>query len=308
MKTLHQAVRDYVALRQSLGYKFAGPQWVLREFAHYMARQRTKRITAAAVLRFVQLRPASQPATLARRFSAVRGFALHHRLHGDPRTEPPAAGLIPSVSRRARPWLASEEEILRLLLAARRYRTRKRLLPPLYYFLFGLLAVTGLRIGEALGLEDRDIDWANGVLTVRQAKFGQDRLIPLHATTLVHLRAYLAVRSRLLWVARRKSPRLFLTSCGTALSYRGVWYVYLRVRRTAGLGSMRLHDLRHRFAVEALRRWYRDGESIDRRLPVLSTYLGHASVAGTYWYLSGTPGLMAAASARLDRRWEGGGR
>ena len=308
MKTPHRAVRDYVALRQSLGYKFTEQQWVLREFARYLSKQGTSRITAALVLRFVQLRPASQPATFARRFSAVRGFTLYHRLHVDPRTEPPAAGLIPRIVRRARPWLASEEEILRLLRAARRYPTTKRLLPPLYYCLFGLLAVTGMRVGEALRLEDQDIDWANGVLTVRQAKFGQDRLIPLHASTLAHLRAYLAVRSRLLWLARRKSRQLFLTSCGTALTYRGVHYVYRRVRRTAGLGSMRLHDLRHRFAVESLRRWYREGAPIDRRLPVLSTYLGHASIEGTYWYLSGTPGLMAAASARLDRRWEGGGR
>jgi integrase len=308
MKTLHRAVRDYVELRQSLGYKFTTEGWVLREFARYMAKHRSSRITPAVVLRFVQLRPASQRATLAHRFSTLRGFALHHRAHGDPRTEPPAEGLIPGCSRRARPRLASEEEILRLLQAARQYRTSKRLLPPLYYCLFGLLTVTGMRIGEALRLEEKDIDWANGVLTVRQAKFGQDRLIPLHASTLARLRGYLAVRARLLGVARRKSPRLFLASCGTPLSYRGVWYVYRRVCQAAGLGAMRLHDLRHRFAVESLRRWYREGAPIDRRLPVLSTYLGHASVVGTYWYLSGTPGLMAAASARLERRWAGGGR
>jgi integrase/recombinase XerD len=311
MKTPQQSVREFVQLKQSLGYKFTSDASVLVEFGRFMAREHQKRITTAIALRFASLRPASQAASQAARYNAVRLFAIYDQLHREPRNESLPAKQLPSGRQRARPCLNSEAEILRLLESARRYRTVRARPPAVYYFLFGLLVVTGMRVREALGLEDRDIDWENAVLTVRAAKFGRDRLVPLHASTMQQLRSYQEARDRALAKAGRRSPRLFLTSRGTALSYPGVYFVYLRVRQAAGLNrpvGPRIHDLRHRFAVESLLRWYRLDEPIEERLPVLATYLGHESMVGTYWYLSCTPALMATAAARLEQRWEGGHR
>ena len=309
MKTLQESVCEYVQLRQSLGYKFVGEAIVLREFARYMAQQREAHVTTAAALRFALLRPLTKSSTQSIRYGVVSRFAIYHRLHDDPLTEQPPPKLIPRGTQRARPCFYSDAEILRLLEAAKHYHSKKALLPASYYCLFGLLVVTGMRVGEALGLEDRDIDEENAVLTIRGAKFGKDRLVPLHASTMECLRAYQKTRDDLVTESNHRSAKLFLTSRGTALSYRRVYHVYRRMRLAAGLDlsiSSRLHDLRHRFAVETLLRWYRQGEPVDRRLPVLATYLGHASMAGTYWYLSCTPALMAAAATRVDQRWEGG--
>jgi integrase/recombinase XerD len=309
MKPLSRSVRDYVQLRRSLGYKYGTEATVLREFARFMAAQSLAHITTAAALRFALARPESKASTKAHRYDTVRHFARDCRQHEDPRTESLPPKMVPGPVQRAKPRFCSELEIQRLLATTRHYRTPRTLLPVLYHCLFGLLTVTGMRVGEALGLEDQDIDWANALLTIRGAKFGTDRLVPLHRSVLERIRKYQITRDRLLGRSRRRSNRLFVTSRGTALSYFGVHYVFLRVRRAAGLDrpvGLRMHHLRHRFAVETLRRWYQQGEPIDRRLPVLATYLGHASMAGTYWYLSCTPALMAAAAERLDRRWEGG--
>jgi integrase/recombinase XerD len=309
MKSLHQSVRDYVKLRRSFGYKYGTEAKVLREFARFMSAQGLAQITTAAALRFAMVRPENKASTKAQRYAAVRHFAHDCRQHEDPQTERPPPKLVVGAVQRAKPYFCSELEIQRLLATAQHYRTPKTLLPVLYHCLFGLLVVTGMRVGEALGLEDRDIDWENALLTIRGAKFGTDRLVPLHPSVLERIRGYQETRDRLLGQSPRRSARLFVTSRGTALSYVGVYYVFLRVRKMAGLDrpvGLRMHHLRHRFAVETLRRWYQHGEPIDRRLPVLATYLGHSTMEGTYWYLSCTPALMAAAAERLDQRWEGG--
>ena len=309
MKTLHRSVHDYVKLRRSLGYKYRTQERMLREFVRFMATHGFAHITTTVALRFAFARPESQASTKAQRYAEVRRFARDCRQHEDPLTEQPPPNRVSGAVQRAKPYFCSEPEIQRLLAAAQQYRTPKTLLPVLYHCLFGLLAVTGMRVGEALGLEDQDIDWGNALLTIRGAKFGTDRLVPLHPSVLARIREYQITRDRLLGRSRSRSARLFVTSRGTALSYIGVHYVFLRVRRMAGLDrpvGLRMHHLRHRFAVETLRRWYQCGEPIDRRLPVLATYLGHATMAGTYWYLSCTPALMAAAAERLDHRWEGG--
>jgi integrase/recombinase XerD len=249
--------------------------------------------------------------TQAHRYGAVRRFMEYQRLHQDPETEVIPAGLLQAKSQRARPYFATADEIRCLLSAARHYPSTSALLPASYYCLLGLLVVTGMRVGEALNLEDRDIDWTNRVLTIRQAKFGKDRLVPLHASCLRQIQAYRNCRDLTLGKLRGRSPRLFLTRKGTSLNYCRVNHVFRKLRRIAGWPSTgrcapRLHDLRHRFAVETLRRWYAMGEPVEQRLPVLATYLGHSTREGTYGYLSGTPALRTAAAARLDRRWKGG--
>jgi integrase len=177
-----------------------------------------------------------------------------------------------------------------------------------FHCLFGLLAVTGLRVGEALRLRREDTDLHHGVLTIRDTKFGKSRLVPVHATTREALLRYAAQRDE--HPDRQSSPYFFVTERGHRLLIQYVHPVFWKLSRQIGLRGLgdhtgpRLHDLRHRFAVQALVGWYRAGEDVERLLPALSTYLGHSCVRDTYWYLSACPELMEHAAKRLEARWE----
>jgi integrase/recombinase XerD len=244
----------------------------------------------------------------ARQMGILRMFALYRR-NGDAQTEVPPIGLLPFRSRRAAPYLYSEEEIVRLMDAAGAIESPYSLQPWTYRCLFGLLAVSGMRLGEALNLSCDAIDWSKSLLTIRGAKFGKSRLVPLHASTLAALQDYAKRRDRTF--AKRPVSHFFVTSRGTRLENSNVNAVFRTLSRKIGLRSSgvrngpRLHDFRHRFAVETMLRWYREGEEVSRKLPVLSTFLGHAHVSSTYWYLSSSPEIMAAAGKLLDTRWEG---
>lgn len=310
MNTLRQALHDYLQLRRSLGFKLHDAGLQLPRFVHFMEQRQAGSITARLALEWAQQSATVQPAEWARRLGFVRGFA-RYRSATDPATEIPAAGLLPHRSTRARPYLYSEREIEQLLGAALRLPTawpRTPLRPHLYHCLFGLLSVTGLRIGEALHLRVIDVDLDQAVLTIRGAKLGRERLVPLHASTCTVLAAYLAQRERTF--GDRASPYLFVSNRGNRLDGGDVHRTFYALSRQVGLRGLddsagpRLHDLRHRFAVNTLLRWYASGDDAARRLPVLSTFLGHVHVADTYWYLSAWPELMSQAMARLERRWE----
>jgi integrase len=320
MKTLRKAVDDYLELRRSLGFKLARHETRVRQFIAFLERRKSTRITTQLALQFATENHQLHPKTQASRLSAVRGFA-RYRGGYDPRTEIPPLGLLPAKSWPARPYLYSEAEILRLLEATKNYPSWNRFPGPwwsrfqaqTFYCIFGLLAVTGMRIGEVLHLQPADIDWTEGVLTIRNAKFGKSRLVPLHSSTVQALATFVKHRDRF-FRRLRPQPELshfFVTSRGTRLQVTHLDRVFLFLSRQIGLRAPnarcgpRLHDFRHRFAIETLLRWYRDGEKVDRLLPVLSTYLGHTHVTGTYWYLRCTPELMAAAGERLERRWKG---
>jgi integrase len=181
--------------------------------------------------------------------------------------------------------------------------------PRTYHCLFGLLAVSGLRLGEAVNLQPQDVDWSGGVLTIRGAKFGKTRLVPLHSSTLAVLRNYADLRDKIF--TGRILPTFLVTSHGTKLEKTNLSRIFRELSRQIGIrkpgvrNGPRLHDFRHRFAIETLLRWYRTGEEVTRRMPVLSTYLGHVNVSGTYWYLSSTPELIASASKLIEARWKG---
>lgn len=308
MKPLREAIQDYLALRRSLGFKLRHAGHCLLEFASFLEAKNTTRITTQLALEWAQQNPSSHPSTWAQRLGHVRGFARHH-VATDPQTEIPPPGLLPYSPSRARPCLYSEEEIAHLLRCAIELDPIDGLRPWTYYCLLGLLSVTGLRIGEAIRLQLDDVNLQDGVLTVRGTKFGKSRLVPVHRTTQQVLAAYRARRERCL-AGRNASPFFFITSHGHHLDIGDVHRTFYKRSRQTGLRGPtashgpRLHDFRHRFAVQTLLRWYRSGEDAERRLPVLSTYLGHVHVADTYWYLSACPELMAQAVARLETRWE----
>ena len=177
-----------------------------------------------------------------------------------------------------------------------------------YHTLFGLIAVTGMRLSEAMGLERDDVDLDTGVLTVRLTKFGKSRLVPLHPTTSAALRSY--VNRRDAHLGPRCGSTFFVAEQGGRLLHQYVHRVFWRLSREIGLRhpgdrtGPRVHDFRHRFAIRTLLDWHREGKNVEQQLPALSTYLGHACVRDTYWYLSACPELMEEAARRLDRRWE----
>jgi integrase/recombinase XerD len=311
MTTLRQAVQEYVSMRRNLGFKLHEPGKGLLDFVTFMEQHRAPYITQALALAWAQQPSNVQPAQWARRLSFVRGFA-RYRSATDPRTQIPGGGLLPFQPKRARPYLYSDAEIRSLLRAALNMRSRYesgKLRPWVYYCLFGLLSVSGLRLGEARNLEVQDVDLKAAVLTIRGAKFGKTRLVPLHASTCKVLAKYIGRRKRH-WAGRPVSSYLFVSSWGNRLDSGDIHRTFYALSRQIGLRGPsdshgpRLHDMRHRFATGTLVRWYRSNQDPERKLPLLSAFLGHVHVADTQWYLSGSPELMREAMHRLEQRWE----
>jgi site-specific recombinase XerD len=309
MNTLRQATHEYLSMRRALGFKLRAAGARLLDFVTFMEQHRASYITNKLALTWAQQSPAVQPSTWAQRLSFVRGFA-RYRSATDPRTQIPPESLLPFRAQRARPYCYSDNEIQSLLRAALKLPDGNyKLRPWIYHALFGLLAVSGMRVSEAGNLELQDIDLKAAVLTVRGAKFGKSRLLPLHTSTGNVLADYLARRQRY-WAARSHSSYLFVSSRGNRLDSADIRRTFYTLSRQIGLRGLtdsygpRIHDLRHRFAVKSLLHWYRAGEDAERRLPILSAYLGHVHVADTYWYLSAWPELMGEAMRRLERRWE----
>lgn len=301
MSALRSALADYLTLRRSLGFKLDRAGRLLAQFVGYCEAAGAETITIELALSWATLPENASECWLAGRLLVVRGFAKHLAFV-DERTEVPPVGLLPGRSHRATPYLYSDDEIVRLMAAA------KQLPSPLrratFETLIGLLCVTGMRVGEAIRLDRGDVDLADGILVVRNSKFGKSREVPVHESTTTALRAYTKCRDKI--CSQVNSPAFFISLAGTRLRYDGFHLAFLGLVRDAGLTRRsatcrpRPHDLRHSFAVSTLIDWYRDGVDVESRLPHLSTYLGHVHPANTYWYLSAAPELLGLAAARLE--------
>lgn len=308
MNSLRAGISDYLELRRSLGFRLKKDGQLLLDFATFMEQRHATHILAKLAVQWAQ-QPASTDANYhAGRLRAVRSFA-RYRILTDPRTEIPATDLLPRHRSTFRPYIFSEEEVRRLLAASlQRRRGAKPISRWSRYAILGLLRVTGMRVGEVLNLDLEDVDLDTGVLTIRNAKFGKDRLVPVHATTCEVLKTYRQHRDEFL--ASKAAKPFFISPLGCRVTHSVLDLSFLRLTRKLGLrGAMdakgpRLHDLRHTMAVEVLRRCYQEGADPERRLPALSTYLGHTDLAYTYWYLHQNPSLMTQAMARLEHRWE----
>jgi integrase len=301
MSKLRHALADYLALRRSLGYKLERDGRLLADFVSHLETAGADRITIGATLSWATQSSDADPSWWANRLSVVRVFARH--LHAiDPVHEVPPAGLLPAGNRRATPYLYHNTDIVPLMAAARSLRSTLRVAT--FETLVGLLAVTGVRIGEALRLDRSDVDLSEGMLQVRDTKFGKSREVPLHASTVEALAAYSRRRDQL--CPRPVDLAFFVSTAGKRLLYCNVHVTWLRLVRRAGLEARsascrpRPHDLRHSFAVRTLLGWYQDGVDVQARMSTLSTYLGHVRPAHTYWYLSAAPELLNLAAARLD--------
>ncbi len=299
MSALAAHLADYLRLRRALGFALQRPGEVLPQFVAYLEAAGATKPTTDLAIAWAHLPQGVQPIQWAHRLGAVRGFARYLQTI-EPATEVPPADVFGARQRRPTPYLWSDEAIGRLLAATRQLQPPPR--AATCTTVFGLLAVAGLRLGEALGLARADVDLTAGVLRIAEAKFGRARLVPLHPSATEALRAYAADRDR--WCPTPRSATFFLSTAGTTPSTDAVRHAFIEVTIALGLRTAtsrpRLHDLRHSFAVRTLLAGHRDGVTPDGRVAALSTYLGHIHPAGTYWYLEAAPELMVLAAARLD--------
>ncbi len=302
MSALSQHLHEYLRLRRGLGHKLADPARLLPRFVAYLEAKEAEFVTVEAALAWA-LEPnvPAETTVCARRMIAVRGFARY--LAGiDPRTEVPPAGLIPIRRRWRPPFIYSEADIVALMDEARR-AIPQPLRAATYETLIGLLAATGLRVGEAIRLDRHDIDSTDGVILVRRSKFGKSRQVPLQPSTVDALQEYNTRRAKL--CPHPSSESFFISLRGTRIIYECVCPTFRMLCESAGVGTgsalaPRIHDLRHTFAVRTLLGWYRDGLDIQARLPWLATYLGHREPRYTYHYLSAAPELLDHAARLLE--------
>lgn len=304
---LRGALADYLSLRRALGFQLANAGRLLGQFVGYLDQHAITTVTTEHALAWATLPVGASAHWWAIRIGAVRGFAIY--LHSlDPSVEVPPAGLIRAGSCRATPYLYSDAEIRSLLQAAAALRPRLR--AATYQSLISLLAISGMRIGEAITLDDEDLDLERGLLVVRNTKFSKHRLVPLHPSAIQALTGYRHLRQNA--HPRPASPALFLSGAGTRLLHSNINLTFAHLLERVGLTRRsascrpRIHDLRHSFAVATLLRWYRDGADIPALMPRLSTYLGHSDPQHTFWYLSAAPELMALAGERLQAHLGGG--
>jgi integrase/recombinase XerD len=302
MSSLREALADYLQLRRRLGYAMPQDGRLLEGFVAFLEQAGAERITTELALEWARLPAGAHPHYWRQRLTVVRGFARHLATL-DPASEIPSSDLLPGTRPRLTPHIYTDAEIVALMTAA--HKLRPRLRAARHETLIGLLAVTGMRPGEALALDRHDVDLQHGAVHVRAGKQHKQREVPLHDTTILALRDYARLQDARF--PTPSTPAFFLSSRGRRMSRSELNETFTQLVRTVGLEGRgararpRPHDLRHALAVNTLLDWQHAGEDIDRRMPLLSTYLGHVSPASTYWYLEAIPELLELISCRLEQ-------
>lgn len=301
---LSELVEQYLSARRGLGFDLDTPRWLLRSFARFADRAGHQGpLTTDLAVEWALASRSRDPAQATRRLSAVRSFARYCAAF-DPATEIPSVGLLGGHPRRKPPHIYSDAEITGVLQQCRLLSPRAGLRPRTYVAFFSLLVSTGLRVSEACRLTRDDVDLTAGVLTIRESKFRKSRLVPLHPTTALALSRYAAYRDG---GDVSRPGRFFQTNRASALTRAAVEKTFSRIRRRLAWSAQgrtrqpRIHDFRHTFAVRRLLRWADDHADVHHEMLALSTYLGHAKVTDTYWYLSAVPELMALTAERFEK-------
>ena len=306
--SMQARVRHFLAERRRLGFELTKTGLALRSFARYIdALSHRGPLTVEIMADWARRDKHNRttPITWARRLKILRPFARYLQQF-EPRTEVPDESIFGPVDQRLAPHIYSEQEIVDLLRAARQLRPDLR--GAGHEALFGLLAATGLRVSEALHLCDGDVDLKVGMLTVRCTKFAKSRQVPLHPSTIQALSSYRSLRNR--YVERNPDGPFFVGTRGTRLGQRlqitNVDLIFAGLRKQLGWVNRgahhapRIHDLRHTFVVRRVMRWHEQGINVDQAMLSLSTYVGHAMVTNTYWYLTAVPELVAVAAAKFE--------
>jgi integrase/recombinase XerD len=297
---LRGQVRDYLALRRAMGFKMEKHGILLDGLARHLETAGLTTVTVQAAAEWAMLPRDAHPNRWKQRLDAARGFA-RYLAASDPAAEVPPMGMLAARPNRHQPYIFTGPEIAALLEEAGRHRWH---LPAVTYpALLGLIAATGIRVGEAVRLDDADVGLDESMIMIRDSKYGKSRRIPVDATVTAALRDYLGRRRSLR--PAPKAPALFLSAYGTRLITHHANAEFRRITAATGIGASavnppRIHDLRHTMAVRTLAGWYRDGGDVAARTPLLSAYLGHVSPVSTFWYLHAVPELLALAAQRLE--------
>jgi integrase/recombinase XerD len=312
MTDLAKALDEYITLRRALGFKLRETARQLPHFVQFVEAEQGSFITSQLALRWAQQDPKASSVIHSDRLAMVRRFAAW-RSAQDPRTEIPPSRLLPRRYRRPTPYIYSTAELERIINAAAALPSDKGLRSLTFSTIFGLLTVTGMRVGEVVALDRSDVDLKAGMLTVREGKFGKSRMVPIHATTKQVLEKYAKTRDRVLLGVDESA--FFVSERGRRVSAWSAGANFIAVAYAIGLRAPsdgrrgrgpRLHDLRHRFAVSTLIHWYHSGADVDCEIPKLATYLGHKSPKEVYWYLQAVPELLKLATERSCRvSWVG---
>jgi integrase/recombinase XerD len=300
MSPLNGHLVDYLRVRRQLGFELTRARRELTSFVAFLEQAGAERITSELALRWA-CQPDASERYHSLRLGMVRGFAQYLATI-DPQSEIPPAGLLSGQFRRTAPYLYCDREITELMAAAG--ALTPELKAATYRTVIGLLAVTGMRIGEALAMDHEDVSLGDGVLRLRVAKQHKQRLVPLHDTTTRALGDYARMRDRA--CPRPKTAAFFFSTSGARICGSVFDKTFRKLLRQvqpqpgAQHAHRRVHDLRHTFAVNTLRRWHHAGVDVDRAMPLLSTYLGHIDPHSSYWYLHATPQLMRPVASKLE--------
>lgn len=309
--TMQAMVCNYLAERRRLGFELIPCGRLLMSFArHIDAQEYCGPLTVEIMAQWAKQDKwqRGNPATWARRLKGLRPFTRYLRQF-EPRTEVPDESIFGPIQERLVPHIYNQQEIVDLLAAARALRPTGGLRPATYETLFGLIAAAGLRVSEAVHLLEADVDLKRGLLTVRKTKFAKSRQLPLHPSTVEALRRYRIKRSH--HVAVTAEMPFFVSSKGKGLGLRQVARIFAALRQQlrwvnrGGHDQPRIQDMRHTFAVQRVTLWQAHGVEIDQAMLALSTYMGHAKISNTYWYLTAVPELMAAAAGKFEQFAQG---
>jgi integrase/recombinase XerD len=303
VSALRARAEQYLAMRRALGFKLESQGPRLMSFVRFCEQRGAEHVTTDLAIAWATQtsRGSNDEVYHARRLDTVRIFARHLQML-DPATEIPAEDVLSRRYRRIPPYLYSPGEITALMSAADGLNPAIRAVT--WRTLIGLLAVTGMRQGEACRLGRDDVDLQAGTVVIVDSKFGKSRLVFLHPSTVTELRAYAHVRDEAF--PTPQADTFLVNSRGGPLDKHNIQHTFAQLVTAAGIQhppgrrAARLHDLRHVFAVATMLDWYRDGDNVQARLPVLSTWLGHVDPKSTYWYLQAIPELLALAAGRIE--------
>lgn len=306
MINLSKLLEEYLTLRHQLGFELHNAEHVLKNFVFYMKQKKKRHITVKIALEFATRDPQCSLTWQSAKIGIVRDFAAYLYIY-DAKTEIPSKDLLPNKYHRRRPYIFTDEEIIRLLESCLGLLMKTPLKAQTYYAFFGLIAVTGMRISEALALSCNFVDLEQGIITIFESKFRKTRKIPIHLSTIKVLKEYSEFRDRQL--KKKTSNFFFVNEQGLKLT-RGVQNTFKKACTLAGIHkkgnfSPRIIDLRHTFAVKTLVNCYITGINADTVIPTLAMYLGHENPKNTYWYLTATPELMGLIIDRLKKQFRG---
>lgn len=307
MSKLYEAVREYLTIRRQLGFSLRNIEMTLNSFVSFLKRKNADRITTQLALEFVTANPKASSSWQAKKLGVIRRFASY--LHTfDTRVEVPSTELLPFSYHRRPPYIFTDRDIVNLLEIFQRNMTRKAIDAQTYYALFGLIAVTGMRTGEALALKDNSVDLKQGIITIYESKYRKSRKLPIHRSVIEILKHYYRCRNKHL--GNKKSEYFFVNSRGSQLDGNNVRDSFKKACITARIGKEakfcpRITDLRHYFAIKTLINCYRKKINPETVIPTLSTYLGHENPKHTYWYLTATEELMALVGKCVEEKFGG---